>query len=205
MRIDKSYRVIFISADESILVQIREAFGSSHPITETIDKRNGSTVCYLYLYSKQLYQKLENHGGLRNKSRSIEFPDVPRKFLPDFVRGYFDGDGSVFFVKYARTKDKRLTRELRTNFTSGSRRFLDQLMLVLNKEIGLPIKKLGVYDNSSSFKLGYGMKDSDTLLRYMYYAEFPIGLKRKASYISKIPEYQVHNKPGWRNWHTRST
>lgn len=55
------------------------------------------------------------------------------------------------------------------------------------------LKKLGVFNNGGSLKLGYGMRDSDTLLRYMYYANFSIGLRRKANFISKIPIYQKHN------------
>lgn len=117
---------------------------------------------------------------------------MPKLYIRDFVRGYFDGDGSVFFVEYIRTKDKRHTRELRTNFTSGSKIFLEQFMKVLQRELGLPIKKLGTYNNGSSLKLGYGMKDSDTLLHYMYYNNFAIGLKRKADFVSKIPIYQKH-------------
>ena len=123
----------------------------------------------------------------------MKFPTIPFKYLPDFVRGYFDGDGSVFFVNYARTKDKQITRELRTNFTSGSRDFLEELMNVLYININLPIKKLGAFNNGRSLKLGYGMRDSDALLRYMYYANLPIGLKRKAKFVFKIPVYQKHN------------
>ena len=189
MRKEKSYRVTFSGKDKEIFVQILKAFKSNHPIRLT-DKDN----CYFVsLCSKKLYGDLVKLGGLRRKSLTISFPYVPKKLLPDFIRGYFDGDGSVFFVKYIRTKDKRLTRELRTNFTSGSREFLDELMKVLHNEINLPLKKLGVFNNGSSLKLGYGMKDSDTLLNYMYYKGFLIGLKRKAIFVSKIPSYQRHN------------
>jgi len=189
MRKEKSYRVTFSGKDKEIFVQILKAFNSNHPIRLT-DKEDD---CYfISLCSKKLYEDLVKLGGLRCKSRVVNFPYVPRKFLPDFIRGYFDGDGSVFFVEYVRTKDKRRTRELRTNFTSGSPKFLESLMRVLHNEIGLPFKKLGVYNAGSSLKLGYGMKDSDTLLRYMYYDKFPIGLRRKASFVSKIPIYQKH-------------
>lgn len=188
MRKEKSYRIVFSGKDEDILIKIREALDSNHPI-----RLNSRDNCYFISFcSRKLYEDLTKLGGLRCKSKVINFPKVFKKFLPDFIRGYFDGDGSVFFVKYIRTKDKRLTQELRTNFTSGSRRFLNDLMKILHDEIGLPIKKLGVYNNGSSLKLGYGMKDSDTLLRYMYYSDFPIGLKRKAIFVSKIPIYQKH-------------
>lgn len=188
MRKEKSYRIVFAGKDKDIFIKIREALCSNHPIR--LSHRDN---CYFISFcSRKLYEGLTKLGGLRRKSKIITFPKVPKKFLPDFIRGYFDGDGSVFFVKYIRTKDKRLTKELRTNFTSGSRQFLNDLMKVLHNEIGLPLKVLGVFNNGSSLKLGYGMKDSDTLLRYMYYLNFPIGLKRKAVFVSKIPIYQKH-------------
>lgn len=209
MRKEKSYRIIFAGKDEDILVEIRQALDSNHPI-----RFMAQDSCYYVSFcSKQLYQDLLKSGGFRRKSLTIDFPAVPKKFLPDFVRGYFDGDGSVFFIDYIRTKDGRPTRELRTNFTSGSRRFLEKLMHILHDEVGLSIKELGVYNKGGSLKLGYGMKDSEALLRYMYYGNFPIGLQRKANFVSKIPTYQKHASyvrdplmlPGWRNWQPRST
>ncbi len=188
MRIEKSYRMLITSNDKQILEEIRRVMKSTHPIR----KAKSDQSFNISFHSKRLYEGLEKLGGMRRKSRTITFPHIQKSYIRDFVRGYFDGDGSVFFVEYIRTKDKLRTRELRTNFTSGSRIFLEQLMKVLQSEIGLPIKKLGIYNNGSSLKLGYGMKDSDTLLRYMYYDNFPIGLKRKADFISKIPIYQRH-------------
>ena len=188
MRIEKSYRILLTSNDKQILSDIRKAMHSSHPIRKSKTDQSFS----ISFHSKKLYYRLEKLGGIRCKSRQIVIPYIPKEFLRDFVRGYFDGDGSVFFVEYTRTKDKRRTRELRTNFTSGSRKFLDSVMGILHEEIDLPIKKLGVFNKGGSLKLGYGMKDSDTLLNYMYYKNFPIALKRKADFVKKIPIYQKH-------------
>lgn len=188
MRVEKSYRITLSSKDRQILKDIRIALASSHPIIKAT-RDNCFNICF---HSKRLYESLLDRGGFRCKSKTITFPYVPKNFLRDFIRGYFDGDGSVFFVKYVRTKDKRLTKELRTNFTSGSKKFLSVLMEVLNNEINLPIKKLGIFNNGSSLKLGYGMRDSETLLRYLYYKDFPIGLRRKASFVNKIPKYEKH-------------
>ena len=189
MRKEKSYRVVVVSNDTQILMAIRNGMESNHPIKKSKADQSSSIV----FHSKRLYEGLTLRGGIRCKSRFIQFPVVPQEYIRDFVRGYFDGDGSVFFVKYIRTKDRRLTRELRTNFTSGSSNFLKDLMVVLHREIGLPVKEIGVCNAGASLKLGYGMKDSDTLLHYMYYQDFPIGLKRKADFISRIPTYQKHN------------
>lgn len=199
MRHDRSYRIVFVSNDKGIIVAIRRAFRSRHPIR----KRAGDNTWSMILHSKYLYFSLMKRGGFRQKSRTIRFPKVPRRYLRDFIRGYFDGDGSVFFVEYTRTKDGRRTRELRTNFTSGSRGFLEDLMMVLRRELGFSIKILGAFNKGASLKLGYGMRDSEALLRYMYYDRFPIGLRRKAIFVDKIPAYQKHARVA--EWFTRRT
>ena len=192
MRHDKSYRIVFTSADKQILVSIKEALSSSHLIKKISTQKSGSTIWYFTVFSKALYMSLQALGGVRAKSRIIVFPRVPSQYLADFIRGYFDGDGSVFFVSYKRSKDGKRTKELRSNFTSGSCDFLENLMQVLHKKICLSTKKLGTCDSGRTFKLGYGTKDTDALLHYMYYAKFPIGLKRKAKYIYRVPKYQKH-------------
>lgn len=188
MRKEKSYRTLFVSNDFQILEDMRRALKSNAPIRK---KRNDAAF-ELVFHSKELYEGLRHRGGLRCKSRTMAFPFVPQAYLRDFIRGYFDGDGSVFFVEYFRTKDGRRTRELRTNFTSGSEAFLFSLMENLNEEIDLPMKKLCPYNGGGSLKLGYGMKDSDALLRYMYYENFSIGLMRKADFVHQIPKYERH-------------
>ena len=179
MRHEKSYRIVFISNDRNILRQIRRVLGASHPITDR--KTDRSLV--LSVFSKRLYQRLAILGGLRRKSRTVRFPRIPDKYLKDFIRGYFDGDGSVFFVNYISTKNGKPRRELRSNFTSGSKLFLDGLMDALNQRLGLAPKKLGSYNLGRSLKLGYGTHDTKKLLKFIYSPDFSIGLRRKASFV----------------------
>ena len=180
MRKEKSYRIVFFENNRQILEEILIVLGSGHPIKKQ-DNCHFVSIC-----SKKLYVDLLSLGGIRAKSKTITFPKVPQPVLPDFIRGFFDGDGSVFHVTYKRTKDGLVTKELRTNFTSGSQEFLIGLMGNLRKEIGLKEKILGSYNSGGSLKLGYGVKDSKKLLRYMYYPGFPIGMKRKAKYVKLI-------------------
>ena len=45
--------------------------------------------------SKEIKKDLEQFGISSNKSLTVPFPDVPKEFLPSFVRGVIDGDGWV--------------------------------------------------------------------------------------------------------------
>lgn len=70
-------------------------------------------------------------GVTPNKSLDIKFPDIPKKYLRHFIRGLFDGDGSVYLDgKYIRIK-----------LLSGSYEFIKTLNEYLHK-IGFPLMKI---------------------------------------------------------------
>ena len=185
MRHEKSYRIVFTSNDMEILLKIRRSFSSRN----LIQYKKSDNSKNLIIFSKKLYCRLVELGGKRRKSRTIVFPKVPHIFLPDFIRGYFDGDGSVFYTTYMHTKIKRLRTEIRSNFTSGSIDFLEELQTILYNELGLVKKKIGSFNNGSSRKLGYATYDTIKLLKFMYYPGYSIGLQRKANFLHS-PEAQ---------------
>ncbi len=183
MRHEKSYRIIFNSnRDYPLLLQIRKCLKSNHRIYQRKDKEDYQLI----LYSKQMYLKLMSLGGRRCKSKVGRFPQVLNKYLSDFLRGYFDGDGSVFYTTYIHTKTKKLRTELRSNFTSGSPKFLEDLQGILLDTLGFIRKKICPYNEGASWKLGYGTRDTLELLRFMYYSNYPIGLERKAIFLTEI-------------------
>ena len=50
----------------------------------------------LRIYSKHLVESLMAHGCAPRKSLSLQFPSsLPEKYLPAWILGYFDGDGSI--------------------------------------------------------------------------------------------------------------
>lgn len=49
----------------------------------------------LIINSKEIKKDLEKLGITHNKSLTVQFPEVPKKFLPSFIRGVIDGDGWV--------------------------------------------------------------------------------------------------------------
>lgn len=60
-----------------------------------ISKGYGKVV----LASKQMFGDLQNLGCVQRKSLILKFPDINIKLVRHFIRGYFDGDGSVFWEK----------------------------------------------------------------------------------------------------------
>ena len=63
-------------------------------------KTNGySDKSYEYklaLISDKLVSDIEKLGVVERKTLTLTFPDLREDLIPHFIRGYFDGDGSVF-------------------------------------------------------------------------------------------------------------
>ena len=181
---NRHYKISFSSQDKSILVAIKNSMHSDRSIYHEKRSNRFVNVYEFYVYSKQIYTDIIKLGGQTNKSNKLMFPKIPNKYLADFVRGYFDGDGSVFKTKYKSSKNGRFYTEIRSNFTCGNKIFLERLMKVLYKRIGVVKKKIGQY-GPHQFKLGYSHTDTEKLLKFMYYPGHKISLKRKMSFLYK--------------------
>jgi hypothetical protein len=49
--------------------------------------------------NKELHNDLIKLGCFPRKSTKLPFPVIPQRYLSHFIRGYFDGDGSIHFNK----------------------------------------------------------------------------------------------------------
>lgn len=139
----------------------------------------------LMVRSKRMFNDLLSLGGMQKKSTKIRLPSMPSKYLRDFIRGYFDGDGSVHFVSYSASKNGKRYTHLRSNFTCGNKLFLDDIKRILEERLGLFNRKICQY-GPHQFKLSYGEKDTHKLLEYMYYVGHSISLPRKEAYCQVV-------------------
>lgn len=184
MHHDRHYKVCFSSKDRLHLEAVKRAMGSNTNLYQ--EKRNSIRGKHFELntYSKKLFMDLQKLGGFSRKSTTILFPAIPDNLLPDYLRGYFDGDGSVHEIKYKKRKNGKVysCSEIRSNFTCGSIKYIYKLRDLLTQRLGLSLKAIGQY-GPHQFKLGYGQKDTLRLLRYMYYPNHCLSLDRKAKYL----------------------
>jgi len=156
----------FDSKDKEILEKIRRIMESEHLLgvrpPHSVIHRNGTYISAesftLRIGSRRMFNDLIRFGIVPNKSKIIEFPSaLPDKYLGQFIRGYFDGDGSVVFNK---------KRWIRVVFTSGSKNFLEQLSSNLSKVLG--IRKRLVRLSHRSYQLYYFTQEGLKILRFIY-------------------------------------
>ena len=110
--IEKDRLAITVSVkDKDILEKIKKALNSNHPIKE-VEKENPYQntdrkkllLLELKVNSVELVKPLFNMGLTTNKTYTLDssiLKYIPKYLMRDFLRGYFDGDGNVFFgVRY---------------------------------------------------------------------------------------------------------
>lgn len=72
-----------------------------------------------------------------NKSLTLKFPNIDVQFIPDFIRGFFDGDGSVYNGKK------------KTQFTltiTSTNDFCKELVKIVSEYVGI---NCHIYDASN--------------------------------------------------------
>ena len=82
----------------------------NRPYREIVQKSNGNKKLVLAIVSDKLSSALSKLGGTPRKSLTLEFPKfIPKHLMSHFIRGYFDGDGSVWNGKRKKmiVKDER--------------------------------------------------------------------------------------------------
>jgi len=83
--------------DLSHLEKIRDAIYPGKKIYFTQYKLDDKIYkqCHLSIGSKYMCKKLMELGINPRKSLTLEFPKIPSEYINHFVRGYFDGDGTI--------------------------------------------------------------------------------------------------------------
>lgn len=84
--------------DKEILEKIKASMKYEGPISFTkARKDNHQNQCVLTIGRERLISKLIEAGCPPNKSLILKFPNISKNLVNHFIRGFFDGDGSLTF------------------------------------------------------------------------------------------------------------
>lgn len=148
----------------------------------------------------RLYEELLRIGLTPNKSKTIKKLRIPNKYFFDFLRGCFDGDGTIFSYWDRRWHSSFM---FYIAFASGSSEFLKWLQNKIRTNCGLS-GYIGRAGRNNTYILRYAKKESSALFDKMYYSKNIPFLNRKfkkALKIFRIDTKHKNNKftPRWRN------
>ena len=126
------------------------------------------------------YQFLQNIGLHANKSLTMTSLKIPSDYFFDFVRGEWDGDGTIYCSRDKRWKNSYI---ISVGFASGSKMFLVWLRSEINKRL----ETTGhIVQGSRVLQLRYARKDSKKLFDAMFYEDNLPHLHRKFAKAEKI-------------------
>ena len=90
-------------------MKFKNSIQATNPITYD-NRKVGQRQCRILLTSQKTVDDLINQGCVKHKSLILKPPTkVPTEFLNHFIRGFFDGDGSI--TKYYTPNKNLVTNE----------------------------------------------------------------------------------------------
>lgn len=146
--------------EKELIEKVAKTMGAEHKIAPSKHQKG------LFIFHFARAGMVKDLGALcvvPRKSMIVKFPIVPEPFLTDFIRGVFDGDGSVYFNRHSKK------HPVQTKFVSSSKEFIEKLESVLRK-LGLPARTIygQPTKNGITHMFRYGHKDSEKLFAVMY-------------------------------------
>lgn len=131
----------------------------------------------LIIYSKKWAEDLNKFDIVPNKTFKIhKLPNININLMKHFIRGYFDGDGCIMLYK----PNDQILRRLKISIC-GTKGFLNNLNIFLNKQIGTTKNKLIDMNKygSNVFNLRYTSNNDVIKFCEYIYSDYTICLERK--------------------------
>jgi len=160
--------------DKHILEEFQKKIETDRPITvyDRGDNRNYMS-CAVVINSIHMSKVLSDLGCVNNKTFKINFPEwLDKSLIKHFVRGYFDGDGSISIT----TK----TRQARIGII-GTDVFCRKIKEIINDEIEITpqIRKAKKESKNNTVELYFGGNYQVIKFMNWIYKDSNIFLKRK--------------------------
>ena len=137
--------------DEHILHDLARAMGSSAPVRDKIAGGfpGSGPQKYICFGSRKMVSDLSRYGVVPAKSLILTYAKVPRKFERHYVRGLFDGDGSLHPELF---------------YFLGTRDLIDGIQSTIRRETGI---ELNVRKAERLWRIS-GYRGSKAVLQWMY-------------------------------------
>ena len=134
---------------------VKISFRKKRELKDTV----AGEMYYFSINSNKLFKRLQELGVNPNKSLNLKFPIIPREYIRHFIRGCWDGDGTVYIEKNG---------GLRAGFVSGSLEFIKTLKNHLEFH-GLSSQKLHTINKGKGYYFRYNsLNDCSLLFSYLY-------------------------------------
>lgn len=198
------YTFTITSKDIELLYKIKKALGSEYKISKKSGSSN-SVAYQIQFRNLVIVNDLMNIGIYPRKTYHLDPVRIPKEYFPDFVRGFFDGDGSVYIYTVNNVS------QIKSSFVSTSLDFIVDFNRNLCRALNIPEKSIHqVKGRKEGMMIQYNtcfyIDDSEKLSKFMYGGGSPLYLKRKKKIFHKWMAMQrrkftKRNYPSKIGWH----
>jgi len=167
--------ISLVSVDMEILTNFSKSLGKDFTISNYNTGHDvGADAYRIQIGDVAYYDFLLGNGITPAKSKTIGKLLVPDDYYADFLRGEFDGDGSIWGYWDPRWRSSLMYY---TQFTSASFVFLAWLQYQNSRLIGTTLGE--IYKGKKAISLKYAKSDSQKIFKFMYYSLDSLKLTRK--------------------------
>jgi len=181
----KSFFGIDIAVSDKDWIELfRQDINSTYPVHIYETQSGQQYICghlcncqakaSLRLYDNDIVLDLMRIGVEPNKTFNEKFPNIPEQYYPDFIRGWFDGDGSVSLRKDG---------QLEISFCGGYN-ICETVQKILIENCNLNKAKIS-FTTIYQFKYG-GNRCVRRIYDYLYYDPNVRCLQRKRNVFKKV-------------------
>lgn len=173
------------SKDKQHLINFRTFMNSNVEIKDFVQEKrfsNNTQMSKIVLNSKELVEDLITTGTIPRKSLILKKPNIEEKFFMPYIKGYFDGDGSIYKTNQSNNFSISLL---------GTKEFLLWVEKVLEWDARLEQR---IKDSSkNNYYIRCGGTNKPYLIMRKFYESVNIGLERKQELYSKLKATVVLN------------
>lgn len=171
--------------DIDIIKKIRDIICPDKPIYTK--KQSGAKV--LKLNNRIMSAHFKDLFGMTSNQKHTEmtFPDVPSHYLNDFIRGYFDGDGTVDTTKAYQivSGEKRIYQGVRVRIL-GNYDFLSKLNQSIKEFVPNKTKAISKKGKENVFVVTYNFSTAQGIIEWFYKDSPSLYMKRKRNKATQI-------------------
>src|SRR3972149_7004875 len=156
----RAHTLHLASDDKDIIEKIKRVMIYEGPIHQKT-RDNGKISYSLRICDQVIFKDLQDLRITERKSQTLKPSNVPHKFLNHYLRGYFDGDGSVYA-----TKKSKLTSVWYTA-SPAMASFLFRCIYRVCPQFKGKVYKLPKRNNFY-YQISLGKRDSKLIFRFLY-------------------------------------
>lgn len=178
------------SKDKELVDYLKIVINCVNGVHESTKVINGVHQKYyrLHFSSVEMVEILNHYGITEKKSLTFSPKNIPNEYLGDFIRGVFDGDGSL---SVSRRKDNGAKTQ-KFGIVSASEDFAKELFTILSDIVGVSVNKISKDKRGNGiYNVSVGRRDDVLRIgEWMYGSDFnKFGLKRKKEKFNIIKEW----------------